>query len=61
MGLAREYGLNYLVSDFKKKDGYRRSCALSETYGLYRQDFCGCVFSQMERERARADREQKSD
>lgn len=59
--LAGEYGLNYLVSDFKKKDGYRRSCALSETYGLYRQDFCGCVFSQMERERARADREQKSD
>ena len=61
MELAREYGLNYLVSDFKKKDGYRRSCALSEAYGLYRQDFCGCVFSQMERERARADREQKSD
>ena len=59
--LAGEYGLNYLVSDFKKKDGYRRSCVLSETYGLYRQDFCGCVFSQMERERARADRDQKSD
>ncbi len=49
--LAQEFGLRYLVSDFKKKDGYRRSVALSEEYGLYRQDFCGCVFSQKERER----------
>ena len=54
--LAEEYGLRYLLSDFKKKDGYRRSCVLSEEYGLYRQDFCGCVFSKMERERqAKAD------
>ena len=52
--LAGEYGLRYLFSDFKKKDGYRRSCVLSEEHGLYRQDFCGCVFSKMERERARA-------
>ena len=52
MRLAAEFGLNYLASDFKKKDGYRRSCALSEEYGLYRQDFCGCVFSKNERERA---------
>jgi len=52
--LAEEYGLRYLFSDFKKKDGYRRSCVLSEEYGLYRQDFCGCVFSKMERERAGA-------
>ncbi|MBQ8507732.1 MAG: biotin--[Clostridia bacterium] len=52
--LAAEFGLRYLVSDFKKKDGYRRSCALSEEYGLYRQDFCGCVFSKMERERQKA-------
>ena len=51
--LAGEYGLKYLLSDFKKKDGYRRSVALSDEYGLYRQDFCGCVFSRMERERAR--------
>lgn len=49
--LAQEFGLRYLLSDFKKKDGYRRSCALSEQYQLYRQDFCGCVFSQMERSR----------
>lgn len=49
--LAAEYGLRYLSSDFKKKDGYRRSCLLSEEYGLYRQDFCGCVYSKMERDR----------
>ena len=49
--LAAEYGLHYLFSDFKKKDGYRRSCVLSEEFGLYRQDFCGCVFSKNERER----------
>lgn len=52
--LAEEFGLKYLLSDFKKKDGYRRSCALSETYGLYRQDFCGCVYSKNERMRALA-------
>lgn len=52
--IAGEYGLKYLVSDFKKKDGYRRSCVLSEAHGLYRQDFCGCVFSRLERERAQA-------
>ena len=50
--LAEEYGLKYLHSDFKKKDGYRRSIELSAQYALYRQDFCGCVFSRMERERA---------
>ena len=50
-GLAAEYGVKYLFSDFKKKEGYKRSCALSAEYGLYRQDFCGCVFSKMERER----------
>lgn len=53
--IAGEFGLNYLLSDFKKKDGYRRSCVLSEEHGLYRQDFCGCVFSKMERERARTE------
>ena len=38
-------GVNYLFSDFKKKGGYHRSIALSQEYGLYRQDFCGCKFS----------------
>lgn len=51
--IAAEYGLQYLYSDFKKKDGYRRSCALSKEYDLYRQDFCGCVYSKMEAERRR--------
>jgi len=57
--LAEEYGIKYLVSDFKKKDGYRRSVALSEEYGLYRQDFCGCVFSKMERERQKKEMQEK--
>ncbi len=39
------------VSDFKKKNGYKRSVELSKEYGLYRQDYCGCIFSNMERER----------
>ena len=38
-------GVKYLFSDFKKKNGYRRSCELSEKYGLYRQNYCGCEFS----------------
>ena len=43
--LAEEYGVPYLFSDFKKKEGYKRSIELSEQYGLYRQDYCGCVYS----------------
>ncbi len=49
--LSEEYGIPYLVSDFKKKNGYKRSVELSKEYGLYRQDYCGCIFSKMERER----------
>ena len=43
--LGEEYGVPYLLSDFKKKNGYKRSIELSKEYGLYRQDYCGCVFS----------------
>ena len=43
--LATKYGVAYLYSDFKKKDGYKRSCLLSEQYGLYRQNYCGCIYS----------------
>ncbi len=50
--LAREYGVWYLTSDFKKKNGYKRSTELSESYGMYRQNYCGCVFSMREREEA---------
>ena len=49
---AQEYGVRYLNSDFKKKNGYKRSVELSAEYGLYRQDYCGCVFSMREREAA---------
>lgn len=45
MALGKEAGVPYLVSDFKKKNGYKRSVELSEEYGLYRQDYCGCQFS----------------
>jgi predicted adenine nucleotide alpha hydrolase (AANH) superfamily ATPase len=47
--LACEYGINWLVSDFKKKNGYKRSTELSKEYNLYRQDYCGCVYSKNER------------
>lgn len=43
--LADEYGVKYLPSDFKKKNGYKRSIELSREYNLYRQNYCGCVFS----------------
>ena len=47
--LAEEYGVPYLFSDFKKRNGYMRSTELSAEYGLYRQDYCGCVYSLRER------------
>lgn len=43
--LAEELGVAYLCSDFKKRNGYKRSTELSREYGMYRQDYCGCVFS----------------
>ena len=49
--LAREYGIRYLNSDFKKRNGYKRSVELSEQYGMYRQYYCGCVFSKNQRDR----------
>ncbi|NOW02883.1 epoxyqueuosine reductase QueH [Clostridium beijerinckii] len=47
--LSEKYGVKYLYSDFKKKEGYKRSIELSKQYKLYRQDYCGCVFSKNER------------
>lgn len=47
--VADEFGLKYLFSDFKKRNGYKRSVELSAEYGLYRQDYCGCVYSKNER------------
>lgn len=43
--LSQIYGIEYLYSDFKKKNGYKRSIELSHQYNLYRQDYCGCVYS----------------
>ncbi len=47
--ICDRYGLHWLVSDFKKKNGYLRSLQLSQQYGLYRQTWCGCRFSRQER------------
>lgn len=51
--LARQYGVRHLPSEFKKRDGYKRSLELSAGYGLYRQDYCGCEFSAREAARRR--------
>ena len=50
--MQETYGVSYLFSDFKKKNGYKRSIELSKEYGLYRQDYCGCVFSKRDRNTA---------
>lgn len=43
--LQNKYNVNWLYSDFKKKDGYKQSILLSKKYNLYRQDYCGCIYS----------------
>lgn len=48
--LSEEIGIEYLYSDFKKKDGYSNSIRLSKEYGLYRQDYCGCIYSMRQAE-----------
>ena len=53
--MAKQYGVPWLPSDFKKKNGYKRSIELSAEYDLYRQDYCGCAFSKAERERQKAE------
>ena len=54
--LAEKYQIPYLVSDFKKKGGYLKSIELSKEYDLYRQDYCGCVYSRQERERQKKEK-----
>lgn len=51
--VGEKYGVEYLQSDFKKKNGYKRSIELSKIYGLYRQDYCGCEFSYAERNKTK--------
>lgn len=48
VNLSEKYGVKYLVSDFKKDNGYKMSCDLSKKFGLYRQNYCGCVYSKKE-------------
>ena len=54
--LADKYGVHYLQSDFKKKNGYKRSIELSSEYGLYRQDYCGCEYSFRDRQKQKEGR-----
>lgn len=51
--LENKYNINYLYSDFKKQEGYKKSIELSKEYGLYRQEYCGCVYSLKESEEKR--------
>ena len=48
--LDKQYTATYLYADFKKKNGYKRSIELSKQYHIYRQDYCGCIYSKKERE-----------
>lgn len=48
--LEKSYDVKFLISDFKKNDGYKKSIILSKEYNLYRQDYCGCIYSKLERE-----------
>ncbi len=51
--------VKYLFSDFKKKNGYKRSCELSEKYNLYRQDYCGCEFSRRDAQKRKQQKQQQ--
>lgn len=48
--IGKELGINWLYSDFKKREGYKRSTEISREYDMYRQDYCGCVYSYNERQ-----------
>ena len=54
-----KYGVSYLQSDFKKKNGYKRSTELSTEYGMYRQYYCGCVFSEADRYQKQINRDKE--
>lgn len=58
---GKKFGVAHLPSDFKKKNGYKRSVELSKLYELYRQDYCGCVFSKNEREEAERKKERENE
>lgn len=58
--IAQSVGIKYLFSDFKKQNGYQHSIEISHQYGLYRQNYCGCRFSKLSREKADAEHNDKS-
>lgn len=51
--VVHRHGVGFLEADFKKKGGFQRSVIMSKRYNLYRQDYCGCIFSQREAEERR--------
>lgn len=57
--LEAEYGIRYLYSDFKKQNGYKRSTEISNEYDMYRQYYCGCIYSKKQRDDEIAAREEK--
>lgn len=57
--LSKKYDIKYLYSDFKKKNGYLHSIELAKEYNLYRQDYCGCIYSKAERERIKKEKMDK--
>lgn len=59
--LEEEYNVKYLYSDFKKKDGYKQSTEISKQYHMYRQYYCGCVFSKAERDKQIAAKEESEE
>ncbi len=59
--LEEEYNVKYLYSDFKKKDGYKKSTEIAKQYDMYRQYYCGCVFSKAERDRQIAAKEESEE
>lgn len=59
--MGGKYGVAHLQSDFKKKNGYKRSVELSKEFGLYRQDYCGCAFSKAQREREKREKEERKE
>lgn len=54
--MGEKAGVKWLPSDFKKKNGYLRSCQISHEYGIYRQDYCGCIFSYKQRQKEKKQR-----
>ena len=51
--LEKEYNIRWLPSDFKKREGYKRSIELSKEYNLYRQNYCGCIYSKKQQEKSK--------